>query len=589
MTPKNNNLPFLSSLQRVRLWHALLLIVAAVFVVRLFYLQVIRHNHYQIAALNSQFKQYEIPAERGVIEAYNGDQVVPIVLNEKRYTLYADPIYVKDAAAAAQAISSAIGGKQQDYQELLSTPDTRYVVLAEKLDEAKSQKIESLELKGIGTREVPYRTYPQGNLAAQLLGFVNNEGQGKYGVEQALDDVLNGTPGQLKAITDASGVPLAANKDNVNIEPQAGDRVLLTIDIAMQHKLEEILRSELKRSKSEAGSALIMDPSSGAIKAMANYPTYDPAKFSEVQDGARFNNATVSKPLEVGSIMKPLTAAAAMNLGAVNENSRFYDSGQMRIGDSVVSNVEEDGGPGMKGVQDTLQLSLNTGAAWLLSQMGGGEINSQARGRWHDYMVNKYGFSKLTGIEQGYEASGFVPDPNDGFGLGITYANTSFGQGMTATPLQMAAAISSVVNGGTYYQPRLIAKTYNNDGEKIYHPKVINDAVVSEAVGKKIKGMMEYTYGRNRIGYGSTRDLPNYSIGGKTGTAEIARPEGGYFENVFNGTYMGFLGGQEAEYVIVVVAEKPKIPGYAGAKAAAPIFIKLTEMLVDNFNVSPKN
>ena len=580
----------LNPLARIRLWYALLLVVCSLFVVRLFYLQVIRHDHYQKAALSSQLKEYEIPPERGVIEAHSGSETVPIVLNQKLYTLYADPVYVKDARQAGDGLARAVGGNAAEYEKLLKLEDTRYVVLAKKLSKEQSEAVNKLELKGVGTREVPYRTYPQGALAAQMLGFVNDEGEGKYGIEQALDQTLRGTPGQLKAITDASGVPLAANEDNVNIEPKAGERVVLTMDVRMQQQLEDALKHGLKRAQSESGSAVIMDAQTGAIRAMANYPSFNPADFAKVTDGSVFSNAAVAEPLEIGSIMKPLTAAAALDLGVIHKDQTYYDPAQYTIDNATVRNIEEDGGAGTRSIRDILQLSLNTGATWLLMQMGGGQINQQARERWYDYMTKHYQLGKPTGVEQGYEAPGVIPDPNDGFGLNIRYANASFGQGMTATPLQMAGALASVVNGGTYYQPHLVEKTINSEGkEHSDYPKKVRENVVSREVGRTISDMMQYTLEKNRHIYGITQDFSKYRVGGKTGTAEVARPEGGYYENIFNGMFMGFVGGDQAEYVIVVRVNKPKIPGYAGSTAAAPLFIDLATMLIHNFGVSPRS
>lgn len=581
---------FLSPLQRIRVWYALLLFVCAVFVVRLFYLQVIKHNYYQTAALSSQLKEYQIPPERGVIEAHNGDMTVPIVLNQELFTLYADPVYVKDASKVADQIEQVIGGSSGEYQKALETKDTRYVILAKKLSKQQSERIYKLNLKGVGTREVPYRIYPQGNLAAQVLGFVDDEGLGKYGIEQALNNELKGTPGRLKAITDAAGVPLAANEDNVNIAPKAGRRVVLTIDIGMQKQLEDILKAGLVRASSKSGGALIMDARTGAIKAMANYPTFNPSEFYKVEDGNRFNNATVSSPLEIGSIMKPLTAAAALDLGVVSKDQTYYDPSQYKIDDAVVSNIEEDGGAGTRSIRDILQLSLNTGATWLLMQMGGGELNQKGREHWHDYMVNHFMLGKLTGIEQGYESPGVIPDPNDGYGLNIRYANTSFGQGMSATPLQMGAALAGVVNGGTYHKPYLVEKTFDETGKEYKeNPKVVKANVVSKDVSNTIRDMMEYTIDKNSELYGFKQDYPAYSIGGKTGTAQIAKPGGGYYEDIFNGMFMGFVGGDEAQYVIVVRVDEPKLAGYAGSQAAAPLFVDFTSMLINNFGVMPKS
>lgn len=589
MRPTNNTPPAANPITRIRIWYGFLLVCSALFVVRLFYLQVIRHDHYRTAALQGQLKEYEIPAERGVIEAHNGSTTVPIVLNEKLFTLYADPVYVKDPSSAAEKLADVTGGDKSKYEEQLKTEDTRYVVLAKKLSKDTSDKIEKLDLKGIGTREVPYRTYPQNKLAAQLLGFVDDEGTGKYGIEQALNDELKGKPGMLKAITDAAGVPLAANRDNIMTEPKEGKRVVLTIDIGMQQQLEDLLRQGLSRAKSTSGSALVIEVKTGAVKAMANYPTYNPAEFHKVEDGNVFNNAAVSSPLEVGSIMKPLTAAAALDLGVVQKNTTYYDPSRYKVDDAVVSNIEEDGGAGTRSVRDILQLSLNTGATWLLMQMGDGQINGKARDRWYDYMTNHYGLGKPTGIEQGYEEGGSIPKPHEGYGLNIQYANTAFGQGMTATPLQMGAALAAVVNGGTYYRPHLVEKMIDGEAESKPSNLVVHQNVVKDQVGREIREMMEYTYLKNRIVYGSRREYPAYSIGGKTGTAEVARPGGGYYTDVFNGTYMGFVGGDDPQYVIVVRVDKPKIGGYAGSKAAAPIFVDVSSMLIDNFGVTPKS
>jgi cell division protein FtsI (penicillin-binding protein 3) len=596
----------ITALQRIRVWNIALLLVACVFVVRAFYLQVIRHDYYKQLASKSQLKEYEIQPERGAIVAHDGDALVPIVLNEKRYTLFADPVYVKDPRRSAEAIAAVIGGNVGDYEKLISAKDTRYVILAKKMTKDQKSKIDAAvkketddqknstkptyAWKGIGAREALTRTYPQGQLAAQVLGFVNDEGDGKYGVEQALNQQLKGSAGQLKAITDASGVPLVANKDNIIKEPVAGKRTALTIDVSMQKQLEDILKTGLDRAKSTSGSALIIDPNTGAIKAMANYPTYNPAEFYKVDDASVFTNAAVSSPLEIGSTMKPFTAAAALDLGVVNKNTSYYDPSRFTIDGYTITNIEEDGGAGTRTVADILQLSLNTGATWLLMQMGGGQVNKQARERWYNYMTAHYQFGKQTGVEQGYESSGTIPDPNNGFGLDIQYANTAFGQGMTATPLQMGAALSSIINGGTYYRPHVLEGYVGDDGKvKASKLDVISTSVVKASTGQTIRELMEYTFTKNHAVYGMPALRSNYSIGGKTGTAQIAKPNGGYYDDRFNGTFLGFVGGDKIQYVIVTRVNEPKNGGYAGARAAAPIFSDLTSMLIDNFNVTPKS
>ena len=575
-------------LARIRLWHALILLIMVVFTVRLFYLQIIQHDFYKKAALLGQLKEYEIKPTRGVISAHDGDNILPIVLNDTRYTLFADPKFITNSWDGADKIQKIIGGNVQDYEKKLKV-DSRYSILAKKLNKEQKDKLDALKIKGIGTREESYRTYPQGDLAAQLLGFVNDEGDGKYGVEQNIDSTLKGLSGQLRAITDAQGVPLLSDSNNVIKQPKNGKSVILTIDVSMQRQLQDILKAGLDTAKSKSGSALIIDPTTGAVKAMANYPTYNPAEFYKVEDANVFNNANVSAPLEVGSSMKVLTAAAALDQGVVNANTTYYDPSRFKIGDATVTNIEEDGGPGTRSIADILQLSLNTGATWLLMQMGGGEINQKARVAWNDYLVNHYQFNKQTGIEQGYEAGGYVPSPTDGFGLNIQYANMAFGQGLNITTLQLAAALSSVINGGTYYKPYLIDATIDDNGTKTTQtPTVVRQNVIKPDVSKTMQALMENVINKNHAMYGMPQLPAGYNIGGKTGTAEITKPGGGYYDDRFNGTFIGFVGGNQPEYVIIVRVNEPKIGGYAGAKAAAPIFSNLTNMLIKNFGVTPK-
>jgi cell division protein FtsI/penicillin-binding protein 2 len=289
----------------------------------------------------------------------------------------------------------------------------------------------------------------------------------------------------------------------------------------MQQQLEDLLKQQTESTKAKLGSAVILDAHTGAIKAMANYPTYDPASFARVSDQSAFQNGVVSNSFEVGSVMKVLTAAAALDSGAVNKDQTYYDPSHFQVDDAVVKNIEEDGGPGTKSVADILQLSLNTGATWLL--------------------------------------------------------------------IQMAGAIEAVVNGGTYFQPHLVDAYVKSDGSlDTQKPKVVRSDVVSPAVSDAIRGFMTYTVGKNYRIYGQSGINPAYSYGGKTGTAQVPNPAGGYYDDRFNGTFLGWVGGDQAEYVIVVGFIEPHVPGYAGSTAAAPLYFKLANMLIDNFGVKPK-
>lgn len=580
--------------RRLLVWYGALLLVIALVIVRLFYLQVVRHDYYRQQALNDQLREYSIASERGVIKAYEAGSIVPLVLNQKLYTLYADPSFIKDPSREAAKTAAVTHGDASHYEKLMKVKNSRYQILAKRLSEEQKDKIAALKLPGVGTQAQDYRTYPQGNLAAQILGFVNNDGKGTYGIEQALDKELTGTPGRLKAITDAAGVPLAASNDNIQIDPKNGDNVVLTIDLGMQKQLETILKAGLDKAKSKSGSAIIMDPTTGAIKAMANWPSYDPSQYYNVDNPSVFTNAAVSSPLEVGSIMKTLTAAAALDQGVIKPDTTYYDPAHWLLDGSEITNIEEDGGAGTRSIAQILDLSINTGATWMLMQMGGktGEVTKTARDRWHDYMVNHYRLGQPTGIEQGYESAGYIPEPDKGYALQLTYANTSFGQAMTATPLQMAAALSSIINGGTYYQPHLVDQTINSEGKATpKKPNVIRRGVVSAQVSTQMQSLMEYVV-RNHYETGGFRYLnfpDNYIVGGKTGTAQIANPDGGYYADKYNGTYIGFVGGDKPQYVIATRVNEPGIGGYAGSGAAQPIFADVAHMLINDFNVTPKS
>lgn len=582
-----------SANRRLYVWYGVLLFVGITIVFRLFYLQVIKHDYYRKAALSDQLKEYSIAPDRGIIEAHDASGVVPVVLNEKLYTLYGDPTFVRDAKGDAAKVVSAIGGNAVGYEKLLKTPKTRYVILAKRLSEAQNKKLSDMKLPGIGTQAENYRTYPQGSLAAQLLGFVNNDGKGTYGIEQALNPQLSGTPGLLKAITDAAGVPLAASRSNIQINPQPGSNVVLTIDLGLQKRLEGLLKVGLERAKSKSGSVVIMDPNTGAIKAMANYPSYDPSQYYNVSDADVFNNAAASSPLEIGSVMKTLTASAALDQGVITPDTSYYDPSHWLLDGSEITNIEEDGGAGTQTVASILNLSINTGATWMLMQMGGqtGQVNQKARDRWHDYMVNHFQLGKPTGIEQGYEASGYIPSPDKGYALQLTYANTSFGQAMTATPLQLAAAVSSVVNGGTYYKPQLIDQVIDSNGKTTTKkPEVVRKNVVSNKVSQQMQSLMEYVVaGHLAEGFSYLNFPSSYIVGGKTGTAQIADPNGGYYGNRYNGTYVGFVGGNRPQYVITVRVNEPGVGGYAGSQAAQPLFADIAHTLINDFNVSPKS
>ena len=571
-----------------------MLLIMGLFVIRLFYVQVIKYDYYKKSALKGQLQQSRIPATRGLIEAHQGNQIIPFVLNQQLFTLYADPFLVKNSQSASEKLVSILGGTLSNIESKLKTPKTRYVVLAKKISQAQSDKILALKIPGIGTVGQDYRVYPQQELASQILGFVNNDGKGTYGIEQALNDELAGTPGYLKAITDINGVPLAASKNNIEIAPTDGKNIVLTLDIAIQKQVEDIIKNAAIQEKSPLVSAVVMDVNSGAVKAMANYPTYNPANYYDVTTPGVFNNAAISNAIEPGSVMKALTAAAALDQNVIQDNTTYNDPAHWIIDGFKITNIEEDGGAGVRSVEDVLNLSLNTGATWMLMQMGGGQVNQKARQAWYDYETNHFKLGSSTGIEQGYDSPGVVPRPNipdqSGDQQDLTYANTSFGQGLTVTAVQMASALSSIVNGGKYYRPYLSDGIIDAQGNVKYNkPKIIDSNVVSAKTSSSMVNLLQQVVTKHfQAGFSYLNFPSNYVVGGKTGTAQVANPKGGYMDHEYNGTYLGFVGGDKPQYAIAIFVTTPTVNGYAGSYGAQPIFGSIAHMLINESFVSPK-
>ena len=333
----------------------------------------------------------------------------------------------------------------------------------------------------------------------------------------------------------------------------------------------------------------------GHIKAMANFPTYNPANYQSVTNPKLFQNYSLDYPIEPGSIMKTLTTSAALNSGAITPYESFYDPAHWVIDGFNIHDISIDGGAREQTIGSILALSLNTGATWMLMQMGdkgGTQITPKGIETWHNYMVNHFRLGQPTGIQQGYEAAGYVPPANlQDPSIDLRYANTVFGQGVSITALQLVSALASVINGGTYYQPTLVAKTISPSGKvSVPKPKILENNVVAPNVGKELIPLMENVVKSYYHGGFSFMNFPsNYIVGGKTGTAQVAKPSGGYYSNIYNGSYIGFVGGDKPQYMVIVYNIKPGVAGYAGSYAAQPIFADIVHMLINEGYVMPKS
>ena len=565
---------------RVRILSGILTVTVALIAVRLFQLQVIDHQKYRQLAYQEQVKKLTIPAHRGLIYALDHKTPAPLVMNETVYTMFVDPQVVKDD----KAVLAALVGLNQDLiignpAEKLTQKNTRYQVLARGLSRQQAEAIKAKKLTGIGFQAVSRRIYPEGALASQVLGFVNANG-GQYGVEGKLDKRLTGENGVLEAVTDISDVPLTVGEKYTNIPARNGDNLVLSIDRNIQSQVEKILKAGLEKVGADNGSALVMNPQTGQIMAMVNYPSYSVAEFNKVKDVALFNNATVDRPYEAGSVIKVFTVAMGINEGKITPQTVFYNQDTVKVGDRTIKNAYK-GKIGNITMQDALQYSLNTGMVNIISRLGGGNIDRSARNIIYNYFHDRFRLGQKTNVELP-ETAGIIIPPTEVEGNAVRYSNMSFGQGMDVTMVQVAAGFSAIINGGVYYQPTVLAGTVENGIFKAQAPKVIDGQVVKNTTSMQVRQMLTEA---RRLYYKNV-DRAGYEIGGKTGTSEKI-VDGKYVENQTIATYLGYGGTNRPEYVIMIrVDGKGKY--LAGNTDAAPIFTDISNWLIDYLKLYPK-
>ena len=565
--------------------------IGAIFVVRLFYLQVIQHSYYESEALKEHTTKFTLPAQRGEIYARDGltDKVTPLVLNEASYTVYADPRYVTDPDRTADVLRSVAGGNTvKDFEKGLQSKDLQYTVLARQISQKQADLISREKLPGVGMQEQDRRVYPEGSLAAQVLGYVNNDGQGQYGIEQALNTDLSGKAGLLKAVTDVRGIPLSVG-NNVQEPAKDGKNLVLTIDRNIQSYAEQALKEGLEKVKAKHGSVVIMDPMSGAVMAMANLPTFDPTKYYEQSDYSAFQNAVVSSPYEAGSVVKTFTMASGLNDGAITKDSTYNNTGSVKVDDAVIKNVLQNVN-GNRNMTEIFQYSLNTGVVHILERLGGGSLNPQARQKLFGYFTGHFLLGEKTGIEQSGELAGEIVSPDIGEGNNVRYANMTFGQGMDTTMIQLTSAYSAMVNGGVYYKPHIVDGYLDTDGTiSKKASQVVKSDVIRPEISRQLNDMMHEARIKSLPG----KDRAGYFVGGKTGTAQVIDPKTGrYSDKNAIGSYLGFGGNSNTtpRYVIMVRVTDAQVGDavYVGGEAAAPIFANISNWLLDYLQVQPK-
>ena len=420
---------------------------------------------------------------------------------------------------------------------------------------------------------MPYRTYPLGMLAAHVVGFYSQSGAGQYGVEGYYEELLRGAPGRRLS----SSAPFGSEAGEATwvLQPaEPGADLVLTLDGAVQHIVERELELALAEYGAASGSIIVMDPSTGAILAMASRPTYDSNHYQQFHSPSQdaYANPAISMLYEPGSTFKVVTLAGALDAGVITPASQFYDSGSVEYGGVEIKNWNEKG-HGQSDMTDLIAHSSNVGAVWVGTTMG--------RDLFYEY-VSAFGFGTPTGVDLWGEVGGLVLEPSSQAWYPSSLATNAYGQGIAVTPLQLVTAVSAIVNGGLLMQPYVVQEIHTDSGIERVEPKVVR-RVVREETARTLVAMLAEASKRSES---KMHIVEGYEIAGKTGTASIPLEGGGYHDELTIASYVGFGPVEDPRFVILVKIDHPTLEPW-GSLVAAPVFRSVASELFRYYHIPP--
>ena len=571
--------------KRTDLIRVLLALCFILIVARMYDLQIILHQKYVDLAMSQQTMQNTIFAKRGEIYMMDGDNTTPVVMNEKVYTISVDPFLLRseggkelkeDEAKIDQLVQ---GYAVNTWDKVFANEASRYAVIAKNVPYERAKQIKEAKITGVYAQGSTKRVYPEGDLAAQVLGFVNADGKGQYGIEGSLNKELTGVNGILKTVKDVNNIPLTIGKNNVRVPAQDGKNVVLSIDRNIQKKTEDAIKATIEKFHVTNASAVVMNPRNGQILAMAGTPTYNPAEYAKVTDARAFQTDVTMSAFNPASVCKTFALAAAVDNGVMTPETTYNNTDLVTIDGWPIQNAIK-GHTGIISMQEVLTYSLNTGSIQALRLLGGSEteITYQGKEKLYDYYYNRFGLGKYTGIELA-ESKGTVIPPTDIDGTNARYANMTFGQSLDLTMIQVATAFSAVVNGGDYYTPTLVAGEIKN-GEFVRDVLKDRDHQAIEASTSETMRKMLHTA---RLVFPNVKyyDEGVY-VGGKTGTAQVVK-NGKYTFDETIATYIGYGARSETDYPEYVIMTKVwednrRLDGGMNAK---PIFDEISQFMVN--------
>jgi cell division protein FtsI (penicillin-binding protein 3) len=540
--------------RRIGLLFALFLCLLAAAALRASWIGTVKAGSLGARAVQQQVEDMVVPARRGTILDRHG---MELAVSEDAVTVFAHPFLIDDPARVSERLAPLLGVPADDLLKKLSDRKSTFVYLRHKMDASEGHKIQELGIEGIDTVVEPKRSYPQGYLASQVLGTVGDANTGLAGLEYSQEDTLGGHDGRRRVVKDALGQPVSLVETE---RARSGDDIRLTLDAAIQERVEAVL-GEVGQTYHPAGAtAVVMDPRSGAILALANWPRVDANDPGGAPDYARQDRA-IQFNYEPGSTFKAFTVAGALQEKLITPDTLLQVPSELQVADRTIGEAHEEGN-GPLTVAQILARSSNVGSAMIGLKLGPTRFD-----RW----VRSFGFSKPTGVDLPGEQRGIVLDPKHYSGSSL--GNMSIGQGLSVTPLQMAAGYTAIADGGIRHEPYIVA------GDRQAGQRVVSSKTADE-VSKMLEGVLAAG------GTATEASVPGYTLAGKTGTAE--KPENGtYSKTDFVASFIGYAPARKPRLLVSVMVDEPRGDIYGGT-VAAPAFERIMEFALPYLKIPPE-
>lgn len=544
--------------RRIRLLIALFGAVFAAALLRSTWLQAIRAPSLDRLAEGQQQETIVLPAHRGTIYDRMGNE---LAIGERAVTVYANPRHIRDPDAVARIVAGTLKLDEPKVRAELSDRSRGFVYVARQADPALAHELEARQLTGIGFYPEEKRTYPQHRIAAAVVGYAGVDNRGLAGLELEYDKVLSGRPGRETIVHDPSGRVL----DTVDTVPaRQGRSVTLTLDSRIQAEVEQVLRETRARWSAKGATAVVLDPRTGGVLAMADEPGFDANEYA-AEPPSVVRNRAVTDTYEPGSTFKVVTVAAALEEHLVTPSTAFTLPYEIHVADRVIHDAEPRSTERMT-VADILARSSNVGAITLALALGRERLS---------HWISRFGFGRQTGIDFPGESGGIVLPPDKW--TGSTIGNVPIGQGIAVTPLQMASVYAAIANGGVWLRPHLAARIGDRPA-----PPPARRRIVSRRTAAELTAMMRDVVSE---GTGVAAEVPGYTVAGKTGTAE--KPDRyGYSDTRYVASFVGFVPASHPRLVILVTVDEPHGAIFGGT-VAAPAFRAIAQFALQYLGVPP--